>query len=62
MFQPAHIGVFEKRFAAITQRVSMFEYLRHNTDGQTLLLEKLNWKEGFFFFSNRVQVPYLEME
>ena len=52
MFHPAHIGVFEKRFAAIIQRVSIFEYFRYDTDGQTLLIEKLNLKESFFF-SNR---------
>ena len=49
VFQPAHIGVFEKRFAAIIQRVSMFEYFRYDTNGQILLLEKLNLKESFFF-------------
>ena len=60
MLQPAQIGVFEKRFAAV-QRVSMFEYFRYDTVGQTLLLEKLNLEESFFF-PDRVQVRYPGIE
>ena len=51
MFQYADIGVFQKRFAAIIQRISTFEYVGYDTDGRNFLLEKLNLKESFLFSS-----------
>ena len=58
VFQPAHICIFEKRLPAIIQRISMFEYVGYGTNRQTLLLEKLSWKE----ISTRFKVRYLEVE